>query len=183
MDRFCYISYSCCCCYINCGITSNHTLVTTAIDITNDTDRIWYKLSVISLVSPETFRHIDVHLRITVHISLKATTEYIINTGSRLNINSNISWRNDFCSVSFCSRISGLITTTEQVLNNQRLCTIFSFFNIDSNITSDTTRTVITAKYIFKDTSCYRQIDVVCNMGIIRTTEDVFNFCIPRCTT
>ena len=70
MNRFCYISYSCFSSYIDRRITSNHTLVTTAKDITNDTDRIWYELSLICLSCPPAFRHVDIYLSITINVRL-----------------------------------------------------------------------------------------------------------------
>ena len=131
-------------------------MVATTIDVTNDSNRVGYEFSLVCLSCPETLCHVDVYLGITVHISLEATTKDIVNTGCRLDVHRNRAWTIIFRTISFCSRIRSLITTTKQVLDDKRLHTIFSLFDIDSNITTYTTSTVVTAKYIFEDTGFYR---------------------------
>ena len=177
MNWFCYISDSCCSCYIYRRTTSYQALITTAIDVADDTDRIWYEISLISLSCPPTFCHVDVHLGITIHVRLKATSIYIINTGSRLHIHRNLTRCSDFCTISFRSRIWSLISTTKEILDSNRH-TVICFLNVNGNITTDTTCTVVTTINIFELTCSDSQFYIMLNVCIIGTAINIFDFSI-----
>ena len=140
MFRFCYIAYFYFCININNRITSNHTLVTTAKDITNGTDgiinfasngltiwiilqfsHIWDITELLRYINCRTsfytFRHVDVYLGIAINICLKTTAKDVVNTGCRLDIHSDFSWIVNFHSIFIRSRIRSLITTAKQVLD------------------------------------------------------------------
>ena len=182
MNRFCYISHSCRCADVNSRITSNQALVTTSIDIAYDSDRVRNSPPRISPAGKSAFRHVDVHLGVAIHIGLEATAKDIVDAGSRLHINRDFATSINLCTISPRTGIGSLVTTTQQVLNNQGFCTILRLFNIDSNITADASCSVISSKHILKDTGSNRNIHIMCNMCIIGASKDIFNICSSFCT-
>ena len=87
-----------------------------------------------------------------------------------------------FRTISLRSRIRCIIATTHQVLNNNRLfARFFCLFNVNRDVTTDTTSCVITTIYIFEDATGNGQRHIATHIGIIGTAMNIF-YLIARTT-
>ena len=187
------------CTNIYLSISLNQTHITTTIDIADSTNsiinlatdslsiRIIAKFGNIGNIA-ELLRdincfaslvalyHVDINLSVGISFSHKATTINIINTGSRLHIHRNLTmgsnWYLYTLIVSFCSRIRCFITTTYQVLDDDRITTI-RLFNIYYDIALNTATCIVTTIHILQDTTGNSQMNITMDMGIIGTTMDI----------
>ena len=175
MHRLCHIAHRRCCSNIHSGFTSYQALVTTAIDIADGAYSVFNSLTAIGLSSPPAFRHIDVHLGIAIDVSLETATIDIIYTRGRLHVHRDFSRCSNFSAIALRSWIRSLIATTKQILNGDRH-TIVSLFDVDGDVATNTSCTVIAAIDILELTGFDGERYIVFDIGIIGAAIHVFNF-------
>ena len=78
--------------------------------------------------------------------------------------------------------ISCLIATAIEVLDNNRFVTIICLFNIDGDITTDTSHTVISTINGREDTTLDSQRHTTRDIGLIRATKDVLDLAVVTAT-
>ena len=121
--------------------------------------------------------HVDVDLSVSISLSIETTAIDIVDASRRLDIHRNFAMfvnRGLYATRLQRARISSFVTTTDKVLDDDRI-TAVGLFNVHRDVTFDTTFRVITAIDILQNTTGNGQINVTMDMSIIGTAVNIFD--------
>ena len=199
--------YLICCTNVYGGITFHLTLITTTKDIAYGANlviditsyetttngffitNVWYILiqyrNGYIFTCHDSFPHVDIHLTVCICLCVETSTIDIVYSGGRFDIHCDISFYiilGQIITIPVYTRIRGIITTTYQILDDNRVVAVlFCLFDINGDVAIDTSLCVVATIYISENSTGNGQCHTACHISIIRTTMNIFYFIV--CTT